>query len=70
VPLDPRPFIEVGKELRKKPFRVQLLVCWAFGLFWIVTGLFVVTTAYWAVMVGVFFLIVPFVSLAQQRKAG
>jgi hypothetical protein len=66
VPLDPRPFIRVGREIGRQPFRVQLLCCGGFGLFWIAVGL-VGHTMVWAVALGVVFLITPFVSLARQR---
>lgn len=70
MPLNPRAEIDVGRAIRRQPFRVRLLVCWAFAAFWIAMGLFVGGTDYWAIGVGACFLIVPFITLAQQRKTG
>jgi hypothetical protein len=66
VPLDPRPFTRVGRELARRPFRFRLLFCWASGVFWIAVGV-VGHTMVWAVALGVVFLITPLVSLARQR---
>ena len=66
---DPRLYGRAGKELAKKPFRVRLLFCWGLGTFWIVTGVVVRSTQIWAVALGVLFLVIPFVSLARQRRS-
>ena len=65
--VDPGLYGRVGKEMAKKPFRVQLLFFWALGTFWIVSGVVVRSTRVWAVALGALFLVVPFVSLARQR---
>jgi len=67
VPLSPLPFLRVGNELRRKPFKTQLLFCWALGIFWIVVGVVVRTTAIWALVLGIVFLVAPFAALARQR---
>jgi hypothetical protein len=67
VPLDPWPFTRVGREVARRPFHVQLLFCWTLGAFWIATGL-VGHTMVWAVVLGVLFLIIPFVTLARRHR--
>lgn len=66
MPLDPWPFTRVGKEIARRPFRVRLLFCWVFGVFWIAVGV-LGQTMVWAIALGVVFMITPFVSLARQR---
>jgi hypothetical protein len=67
---DPRLYGRLGKELAKKPFWVRLLFCWALGLSWIATGVVARTTRVWAVAfaLGILFLVIPFVSLARERR--
>ena len=70
MPLDPRPFIRVGREIGRRPFRVRLIWCWGLGFFWMAVGVIGSTMRVWAVALGVVFLITPFVSMARQRGPG
>jgi len=65
---DPRMYSRLGRELRKKSFRVQLLFCWALGIFWIAGGVMIRSTLAWAVPLGVLFLVAPFAIRVQQRR--
>jgi hypothetical protein len=65
-PLDPLPFIRTGRELAKKPHRVQVLALVAVAAFWVVTGVLLHRT--WPVAVGAVFLIALVVKLVQARR--
>jgi hypothetical protein len=63
VRFDPKGSIAVGRALRKQPLKVRVLFCWALGFFWIGVGLWGGSaTLWWAVALGVGFLVVPFVA--------
>lgn len=63
MPFDPRGSIAVGRALRKQPLKVRVPLCWALGLFWIGMGVWAgAATLWWAVALGVAFLVVPFVA--------
>jgi len=66
-PLDPFPFVRTGRELAKRPLRVQVLALLALAAFWVLTGVALRRT--WPVAIGVVFVIVLVVKLVQaQRK--
>jgi len=67
VTLDPWAFIRVGREIGRRRFRFRLLACWAFGAFWIAVGVIRHPVTFWAIGLGVVFLVTPFISLARQR---
>jgi hypothetical protein len=67
--LDPFPFVRTGRELAKKPPRVQVFALVTLAAFWVVVG--VVLRRTWPVVVGVVFVIVLVAKLVQaQRERG
>jgi len=64
----PSMYTDLGRQLRTKSFRVQLLFCWGLGIFWIVAGVVIRSTIAWAVPLGVLFLVIPFALWVQQRR--
>jgi hypothetical protein len=65
-PLDPRPYVRTGRELAKKPLRVQTLALVALAAFWVVTGIVLHRT--WPVAVGAVFVIALVIKLVQARR--
>ena len=61
------PYVSGGKELAKKPLRMQILVFGALGMFWIVTG--IVSNQTWFLGVGVVLLAAPFIGSLRRRRS-
>jgi hypothetical protein len=64
--LDPFPYVRTGRELARKPLRVQVLALLALGAFWVAVG--VVLRRTWPVALGAVFVIVLMVKLFQARR--
>jgi len=65
-PLDPLPHIRIGRELAKKPLRVQVLALVALAAFWVVTGIVLHRT--WPAAVGAVFVVALVVKFVQARR--
>ena len=67
-PLDPRPYINTGRELRRKPLRVQVLALGALAAFWI--ALAVTLHRWWPAVVAAASVFAMGIRVVQVRREG